>query len=103
MLSEAQVSYVPAPRAPAPPIITPADVTLTVALYDGLHLAIGMGLGMVIEYWTAGETPKVRTIYPVEIASSRAGADIVRAADSLRPGFPSFRVDRIRRVLAFIR
>lgn len=64
--------------------------------------SVPRGTGLRIEYATGGDLLKVRSIWPVEIVACRSGADVVFAADSLRDGLPCFRVDRIRRVLAFL-
>ncbi len=101
MLSVAPVEVVVS-APPVPPVIEPSNVPLTVALYDALRLACARGWGLRVEYATGGDALKVRTIWPVEIVACRSGADVVFAADSLRPGLPCFRIDRIRRVLAFI-
>lgn len=101
MVAETDVAFV-VTAAPHPPVISPDNVPLTVALYDALRLACARGWGMRIEYATGGDAVKVRTIWPVEIEACHSGADLVFAADSLRDGVPCFRVDRIRRVLAFL-
>lgn len=101
MVSVAPVEFV-VTAAPIPPVISPENVPFTVALYDALHLAVARGWGMRVEYLTGGEVLKVRTLWPVEVVACRSGADVIFAADSLRPGLPCFRVDRIHRVLAFL-
>lgn len=91
------------------PIITGSRPDLVVALYDAIHLAIARGWGLTIEYATAGETVKLRTIYPIELTTTRATsdnqpvADLIHAADSLRDGIVTFRVDRIRALIALTR
>lgn len=73
--------------------MTTAD---TVALYDLIHDCIRLEQPMVVLYATDGTTDKARVLYPALLTSTKAGADIIRAHDSLTSETKSFRVDRIR-------
>lgn len=87
----------------AHPVIGHTRPDLIVALYDAIHLAIANGWGLTVEYATGGESVKLRTLWPIELVTSAAGADCLHAADSLREGFPTFRVDRVRSLIAIVR
>ncbi len=67
-----------------------------VALYDLLHFAVDNEQPVVVLYATEGTTEKARVLHPVALTSTKAGADIIRAHDSLSNETKTFRVDRIR-------
>ncbi len=70
--------------------------TDTVALYDLIHDCIRAEQPMVVLYATEGATDKARVLHPACLITTKTGADIVRAHDSLSGETKTFRVDRIR-------
>jgi len=67
----------------------------TIALYDLLHFCITNEQPMVVMYATKGVAQKARVLHPLKLSSSKAGADLVHAHDSLTNETKDFRVDRL--------
>lgn len=77
---------------PAP---VPSHVLRTIALYALIRDAILREQPLVVLYATKGVEMKARVILPYDLYSTDAGADLVRAHDSLTNEIKSFRVDRL--------
>lgn len=66
-----------------------------IALYDLIKDCIANEQPLVVLYATKGVEMKARVILPYDLYNSDAGADLVRAHDSLTNEIKSFRVDRL--------
>jgi len=83
--------------APAPANIPLSSHDLRqIALYDMIHAAIANEQPLVVLYATKGVEDKARVIVPQRLFNTDAGADLVRAHDSLSNDIRSFRMDRIK-------
>jgi predicted DNA-binding transcriptional regulator YafY len=67
----------------------------TVRLYTDIHKTIDKRGALVVTYRTKGITPKARVMLPQALHTTKDGADVIYAWDSIRNTKVSFRVDRI--------
>jgi len=83
---------------PVAQFTTPVDshTLRTIALYDVLHFAIENEQPLVILYATQGIEDKARVVVPYDLHETKAGADVIKAHDSLTNRITTFRVDRIK-------
>lgn len=66
----------------------------TIALYDRIRKAIAEKGALVVLYRTKGIEPKARVILPRNLHTTKTGADVIYAWDSLRGTEITMRVDR---------
>lgn len=78
------------------PVVFSSHDRRAIALYDLIRQCIINEQPMVVLYATQGIEMKARVLHPIKLHTSKAGADLVKAHDSLTNETKDFRADRIK-------